>query len=153
VSRRTPAHARSKKAEAKKARRNKRRAAREVNWLPQDLVDEVAENLELADVLERFDELVTLRGWVFSEEFSDEESALWFWPPSMVETTGDGVTPITTIIMYAGDDAEIAHVMFVGTEEGYSFTIEELLDHFDVIEAYRLGDPLPADAPWTTPGT
>jgi hypothetical protein len=133
----------SRRTEAKKARRNKRRAVRDANWLPQDVLDETADNLELADVLERFDELVVLRGWVFSEEFSDEESALWFWPPSMVEATGDGVTPVTTIVMFADDDAEVAHVMFVGTDEGYPFTIEELLDHLDVIEAYRLGDPLP----------
>jgi hypothetical protein len=143
VSRRTPAHARSKKAEAKKGRRNKRRAARGTNWIPQDVLDDAADNLELADVLERFDELVTLRGWVFSEEFSDEGSALWFWPPSMVEAVGDGVTPVTTIVMFADDDAEIANVLFVGTDEGYAFRTDELPDHLEVIEAYRLGDQLP----------
>ena len=45
--------------------------------------------------------------------------------------------------MFADDDAEIAHVMFVGTKDGYPFTIDELLDHLDVIEAYRAGDPQP----------
>jgi hypothetical protein len=68
---------------------------------------------------------------VFSEKFSDEKSALWFWPPSLVEATGDEVTPVTTIVMFADDDAEIAHVMFVGTKDGYEFTIDELLDRFD----------------------
>jgi hypothetical protein len=144
VSRRTPAHARSKKAEAKKARRNKRRAAWDVNWIAQDVLDDAADNLELADVLDRFDELVTLRGWVFSEEFSDEESAMWFWPPSIVEAVGDGVTPVTTIVMFADDDAEIANVLFVGTDEGYAFGTDELPDHLEVIEAYRHGDQLPS---------
>jgi hypothetical protein len=133
----------SRRTQAKKARRNKRRAARDASWLPHDEFDEVADNYELADVLERFDELVTLRGWVFSEEFSDEESALWFWPPSMVESTGDEVTPITTIIMFAEHDGQIANVMFVGSNDGYPFTTEELLEHLDTIEAYRLGDPAP----------
>ena len=133
----------SRRTVAKKARRNKRRAARDANWIPRDVLDEAADNLELAEVLERFDELVTQRGWVFSEEFSDEESALWFWPPSMVEATGDEVTPVTTIVMFSDDDAEIAHVMFVGTKDGYPFTIDELLDRLDVIEAYRAGDMQP----------
>jgi hypothetical protein len=143
VSRRNPAHARSKKADAKKARRNKRRVARDARWMPDEIFDDVAQNLELAEVLQRFDELITQRGWVFSEEFSDEESALWLWPPSMVETTGDDVTPITTIIMLAEDDAEIASVMFVGTNDGYPFAVDELFGHLDVIEAYRYGDPTP----------
>ena len=133
----------SRRTEAKKARRNKRRAGRDANWIPQDVLDEAADNLELADVLERFDELVTQRGWLFSEEFSDEESALWFWPPSMVEATGDEVTPVTTIVKFADDGAEIAQVMFVGTKDGHPFTIDELLERLDAIEAYRAGDPQP----------
>ena len=132
----------SRQTEAKKARRQKRRAVRDARWIPEPVLDDVVDNLELADVLERFDELVAQRGWVFSEEFSDEESALWFWPPSLVEATGDEVTPVTTIVMFA-DDAEIAHVMFVGTKDGYEFTIDELLDHLDLIEVYRVDDPLP----------
>jgi hypothetical protein len=133
----------SRQTEAKKARRQKRRAVRDARLIPEPVLDDVVDNLELADVLERFDELVAQRGWVFSEEFSDEESALWFWPPSLVEATGDEVTPVTTIVMFADDDAEIAHVMFVGTKDGYEFTIDELLDHLDLIEVYRVDDPLP----------
>ena len=133
----------SRRTEAKKARRNNRRVGRDANWIPQEVLDEAAQNLELADVLERFDELVTQRGWVFSEEFSDEESALWFWPPSMVGTQDEGDTPVTTIVMFADDDAQIAHVLFVGTHEGYPVTTDELLDHLGAIEAYRLGDPRP----------
>jgi hypothetical protein len=94
-------------------------------------------------VLERFDELVTRRGWVFSEELSDEESALWFWPPSAVETAADEVTPITTIVMLADDDAEFANVLFAGAADGYRFATEELLEHLETIEAYRFGDPPP----------
>ena len=132
----------SRQSDAKKARRNKRRATRDANWVPQDVLDGAADELELADVLERFDDLVTERGWLYSEE-SDEESALWFWPPSVVDAVGDGVTPVTTIVMFAEDDAEIANVMFVGTDDGYAFQTDELLEHLDVIEAYRVGDPLP----------
>jgi hypothetical protein len=137
----------SRQTEAKKARRQKRRAVRDARWIPEPVLDDVVDNLELADVLERFDELVAQRGWVFSEEFSDEESALWFWPPSLVEATGDEVTPVTTIVMFADDDAKIAHVMFVGTKDGYEFTIDELLDHLDLIEVYRVDDPLPEFEP------
>jgi hypothetical protein len=61
----------------------------------------------------------------------------------MVETTGDEVTPVTTIVMFADDDAEIAHVMCVGTDDGYPVAVDGLLDHLDKIEAYRLGDAPP----------
>ena len=133
----------SRRTEAKKARRTKRRAAKDASWIPDAVLDEVTENVEQAEVLEHFDELVTQRGWMFSDEFSDDNSALWFYPPSMVETTGDEVAPVTTLVMFADDDAEIAHVMFVGTNDGYPFAIDGLLDHLDKIEAYRLGDARP----------
>jgi hypothetical protein len=133
----------SRRTEAKKARRTKRRAAKDASWIPDAVLDEVTENVEQAEVLEHFDELVTQRGWMFSDEFSDDNSALWFYPPSMVETTGDEVSPVTTIVMFADDDAEIARVMFVGTNDGYPFAIDGLLDHLDKIEAYRLGDARP----------
>ena len=133
----------SRRTEAKKARRTKRRAAKDASWIPDAVLDDVTENIEQAEVLERFDELVTQRGWMFNDEFSDDNSALWFYPPSMVETTGDAVTPVTTIVMFADDDAEIAHVMFVGTNDGYPFAIDGLLEHLDKIEAYRLGDARP----------
>jgi hypothetical protein len=133
----------SRRTEAKKARRTKRRAAKDASWIPDAVLDEVTENVEQAEVLEHFDELVTQRGWTFSDEFSDDNSALWFYPPSMVETTGDEVSPVTTIVMFADDDAEIAHVMFVGTSDGHPFAIDGLLDYLDKIEAYRLGDARP----------
>ena len=62
--------------------------------------------------------------------------------PSVVEAVGDGVTPVTTIVMFAEDDAEIVHLMFVGTDNGDA-SPDALFDHLDVIEAYRLGDPPP----------
>jgi hypothetical protein len=133
----------SRRTEAKKARRTKRRAAKDASWIPDAVLDEVTENVEQAEVLEHFDELVTQRGWMFSDEFSDDNSALWFYPPSTVETIGDEVAPVTTIVMFADDDAEIAHVMFVGTDDGYPFAVDGLLDHLDKIEAYRLGDARP----------
>jgi hypothetical protein len=132
----------SRQSDAKKARRKKRRAARDANWIPQDVLDGAADELELADVLEHFDEFVTQRGWVFSEE-SDDESALWFWPASVADGVDEGVAPVTTIVMFADDDGEIANVMFVGSGDGYAFSTEALLDHLDAIEAYRLGDPPP----------
>ena len=50
---------------------------------------------------------------------------------------------VTTIVMSADDDGEIAHVVFVGTADDYQFELKELFDHLDVIEAYRLAEPVP----------
>ena len=104
----------------------------------------MSEDIELAAVLERLDERITKRGWVFDEELSDDESALWYFIPSTAEVPDDGeVVPVTTIAMTSDDGREVAHVVFVGTAEDYQFDLEELFEHLEVIEAYRLGDPAP----------
>ena len=130
----------SRQTEAKKARREKRRAARDARWIPEPVLDEVADNLELADVLERFDELVTRRGWIFDDENSDERGAAWVYEPSE-SRTDDG--PPTTIWISAEDNAEFVYLLLNGTTEGYRFEPDALLEHLDTIEAYRVGDPPP----------
>ena len=77
-----------RRAHAKKARRNKRRAARDARWLPATVLDGLSDDIELAAALEQFDERITERGWAFDEELSDDESALWYYPPSAAEVAG-----------------------------------------------------------------
>jgi hypothetical protein len=133
----------SRRSQAKQARRKKRRATQDSRWIPGTVLDGMSGDIELAAVLERFDERITERGWVFDEELSDEESALWYFIPSTAEVPDDGkVVPVTTIAM-TSDDADVVHVVFVGTADDYQFDLEELFEHIEVIEAYRLGDPAP----------
>jgi hypothetical protein len=135
----------SRQTEAKKARREKRRAARDAGWIPEPVLDEVADNLELADVLARFDELVTQRGWIFNDENSDERGAVWVYETSE-SRTDDG--PPTTIWISAEDNAEFVYLLLNGTTEGYRFEPDALLEHLDTIEAYRVGDPPPEFDCW-----
>jgi hypothetical protein len=121
-------------------RRNKRRAARDANWIPDEALDTVADGLELAEFLERFDELVTQRGWTFDDENSDERGAAWFYEPS---ESGDADGPLTTIWISAQDNAEFVYLLLIGTTDGYRFEPDAFLEHLDAIEAYRSGDPLP----------
>jgi hypothetical protein len=80
---------------------------------------------------------------VFDEELSDDESALWYFIPSTAEVADDGeVVPVTTIVM-ASDDADVVHVVFVGTSDDYQFGLDELFEKLDVIEGYRMGEPIP----------
>jgi hypothetical protein len=130
----------SRRTEAKKARRQKRRAVRDVRWIPDGVLDEVADNLELADVLERFDELVTQRGWIFDDENSDERGAAWVYEP-LASANDDG--PPTTIWINAEDNGEFVYLLLTGTTDGYRFEPDALLEHLDAIEAYRDGDPPP----------
>ena len=103
----------SRRSQAKQARRKKRRAAQDARWIPDTVIDSL----------------------------SDEESALWFYPLSHADVTDpDEVVSVTTIVLTAD---EIAHVVFVGTEAGYQFDLEELFDNLDAVEAYRLGDAVP----------
>ena len=133
----------SRKSQAKQARRKKRRTVQNSRWLPETVLDGLSGDIELAAVLERLDERITERGWAFDEELSDDESALWYFIPSTAEVPDDGeVVPVTTIAM-TSDDAEIVHVVFVGTADDYQFGLEELFENLDVIEDYRLGNPIP----------
>ncbi|MEZ0340323.1 hypothetical protein ACAG25_10115 [Mycobacterium sp. pV006] len=127
-------------AEQKKARRRKRLAAREQTWLP----DHVAEELQIASELEDFDARLTERGWEFSLDDQDDTGVAWYWPPSEAEVADEDETVNVTVILLTADDGgEIAHVVFVGTADDYQFNLEELFEHLDAIEAYRLGAPLP----------
>lgn len=133
----------SRKSDAKKARRRKRQAARNDRWLPDTVLDSLSDDIELAATLETFDERLTERGWVFDDELSDEESALWFYPPSHADVLDpDEVVSATTVVLTA-DGADVAHVVFVGTADDYQFDLDELFDAVEVIEAYRFGDPRP----------
>lgn len=135
----------SRRTDAKKARRNKRRAVREVNWLPDNVLDDlVTTQAAIATDLEVFDQRITVRGWTFDEDGSDEDFVFWLYEPSDTDVASDEVAPVTTIWMSADEDAEIVHLMLAGTAEDSEFTSEELFEHLDVIEAYRAGDPPPA---------
>ncbi len=134
----------SRRSDAKKARRKKRRAAQDARWIPDTVIDSLSDDIELAATLEAFDERITERGWIFDDELSDEESALWFYPPSHADVTDpDEVVSVTTIVLTANEDGDVAHVVFVGTDADYQFDLEELFEHIDAVEAYRLGDPAP----------
>ena len=129
----------SRAAEAKKARRNKRRAKRDVNWIPDSVLDDIVDDVELVEDLESFDARITQRGWSFDEEQSDEEFVIWFYPPSGAEV-GKGLEPVTTIWMHVAEDAEVVHTILVGTADDQPMTPDELFGRIDAIEAYRSGD-------------
>jgi hypothetical protein len=133
----------SRRSDQKKARRKKRRAARDDGWIP----TRVAEQLEIAAELEDFDERLTERGWEFSEDVDDETGAVWFWPASEADVDDeDEVVNMTVVLLTPDDDGSLAHVVFVGTSDDYQFGLDELFAHLDVIEGYRLGDPIPVFA-------
>lgn len=133
----------SRRSEQKKARRKKRRSARDDAWIPA----RVAEQLEIAAELEDFDARLTERGWEFSEDVDDETGVAWYWPASEAEVADeDEVVNVTVVLLTPEDEGEVAHVVLVGTADDYQFNLVELFEHLDAIEAYRLGDPMPVFA-------
>jgi hypothetical protein len=133
----------SRWTEAKKGRRNKRRAARDANWIPDMVMDDlVTTQAAIATDLEAFDARIAERGWTFDEE-SDENFVSWFYEPSGTDAVEDELAPVTTIWMSAVEDAEIVHLLLVGTDEDHSLTPEEFFEHLDVIETFRFGDSAP----------
>jgi len=131
----------SRRTEAKKNRRNKRRATRDANWVPQEVLDDLTDEVELADVLEAFDELVTQRGWTFDEENSDERGVAWVYEPS--SDNSDDYEGHPTTIWIHETEPDWIYLVFIGSREGYQFEPDAILEHLDAIEAYRMGDPLP----------
>jgi hypothetical protein len=129
----------SRRSEAKRARRDKRRATRDVNWIPDAVLEEMVDGVELVEDLETFDARITQRGWTFDEDQSDEEFVIWFYPPSGA-VVGEGVEPVTTIWMHVTENAEIVHVILVGTADDRQMTPDDFFEKIDAIEAYRSGD-------------
>ena len=107
------------------------------------MADLVATQAAIATDLEAFDARITERGWIFDEDDSDEEFVFWLYEASGADVGEDELAPVTTIWMSAGEDGQIVHLLLVGTTEDIEFTPEELFDHIDVIEAYRVGGPRP----------
>ncbi|MGA5461918.1 hypothetical protein [Mycobacterium sp. NPDC050041] len=125
----------SRRSEAKKARRRKRRAVRDERRVGGDPLS-----------LESVDEVLTDRGWEFDVENSTEDIATWFFPPSGVEIPGDTVESVTRVWLGA-DDEDTWHVIFVGADAesvDYVFTAESLLENIEAVEEFRHGDPAPA---------
>ena len=134
----------SRRTDAKKARRNKRRAARDANWVPEPVHERLVEELDFAADLEDFDAWLTERGWRFSDDPNDDHGVVWFWPPSYIyDVDPDEVVNATVVVLVPDDGGEIAHVILAGGQQNYEFELDELFDHLDVIEAYRAGGQLP----------
>lgn len=127
------------RAESKKARRSKRRAKRDQNWIPDSVLEEMVGGVELVEGLESFDARVIERGWAFDDDQSDEEFIIWFYPPSGAEV-GEGFEPVTTIWMHVAENAELVHVILAGTADDQPMTPDEFFERIDAIEAYRSGD-------------
>ena len=130
----------SKRSDAKKARRRKRQAARGPTWIPEDVDERVAEIM--AD-LEDLDAKLTERGWVSNAEVDEEAGVIWFWPPSYAEVVDSEPAPATVVALVEAEGGEIAHVVFVGSDDDYQFSLEELFEHIETVEAYRIGEPPP----------
>jgi hypothetical protein len=143
----------SRNSDAKKARRKKRQATRDVRWMPdevKDVLDDV--DVELAQAVETFDEWLTTRGWTFDAEFSTDTLISWFYEPSAAAVADEGYEPVTRIwITASGEDddfPEAVKAVLVGTggeSDGKLYTVapEVLLAHIESIESYRPGDAVP----------
>ncbi len=124
---------------AKKARRKKRQAAHRISTAAFEQVAAI-EDAVVADLAE-FDERITLRGWIFDEEESNDDYAVWFFEPSGGAGRRRAAGDVT--VLDATEDGAIVRVVLVGTTTQHPFTHDQLFEHLQVIEDYRNGDPVP----------
>lgn len=146
----------SRDSQAKKARRKKRKAARQ-SWVPGEVggaldtsgLDEHA--AQLLSAAEKFDEFLVSRGWTFDDANTAEGLASWFYEPSAVDGDGDGESePVTRVFftMTGGEDdfPHAVHAVLVGSGEDdgvFTLSPELLVERVAELEAYRPGDPEP----------
>src|ERR1700712_306075 len=130
----------SRTSAAKKARRKKRVVARNDGWLP----DEV--HADIKGVGRIANEIIP-RGWEFDHEFSTEKFVTWYYAPSSVEVDDDPDEAIEAVTRIWLTDPEEPHVLLVGSSEDdddIALTVEQLFGRLDAIEAYRIGEAVPA---------
>ena len=110
-----------------------------MNWIPDAVLEEMVDGVELVEDLETFDARIIERGWTFDDDQSDEEFVIWFYPPSGA-AVDEGVEPVTTIWMHVAENAEIVHLILVGTADDRQMTPDDFFEKINAIEAYRSGD-------------
>lgn len=142
----------SRSSDAKKARRRKRRAARDAYWVPQSALDRMQADDDRIDAIDEamadIDDWLTTRGWVFDTETTDVIS--WFYPPSAAQFDDDDLEPVTRIwITLDEDDDEVVlefGSVLVGSGadgEPYVLDPDSLEENIAALEAYRPGLPRP----------
>ncbi len=147
----------SRRSEAKKARRKKRRAVRDARWVP--TTRPLADFDDVGAAAEAFDARIMARGWTFDVDSAGDGLAVWFYEPSGAdldaqaagEDIGEdlaGITRIWFTFTEEGDLGEedfpnMVHAVLVGTDDDYQFTPDEIFEYLELLEAYRLGDATP----------
>lgn len=161
----------SRSSEAKRARRRKRHAGRDSTWVPEalfgELLAERAQDAEedagpdagpeavaeaLADAVAGVDEMMTGRGWVLDEASIGNDLVSWVYPPSAVESADRSVEPVTRMWIAVHEDDSEVELTFGATLAGsgpaddgpHRLDPDRLADALAALEAYRAGDPPPA---------
>ncbi len=138
----------SRQSDAKKARRRKRRAARDATWIEAPVYDELLDDVgadEISDAVARIDEWMTDRGWVLdTDNLADVVS--WVYPASAREFENPDLEPVTRVwITVEEDDEQVvlefgaALVGFGGDDEAYILSPDNLADDVVGLEDYRAG--------------
>ena len=157
----------SRSSEAKRARRRKRHAGRDSTWVPDalfgELLAERAQDAEedagpdagpeaVADAVAGVDEMMTGRGWVLDEASIGNDLVSWVYPPSAVESADRSVEPVTRMWIAVHEDDSEVELTFGATLAGsgpaddgpHRLDPDRLADALAALEAYRAGDPPPA---------
>lgn len=144
----------SRDSQAKKARRKKRKVARQ-GWVPNEVVGELDTSgldehaAQLLSAAEKFDEFLVSRGWTFDDANTAEGLATWFFEPSAVDEEGEA-EPVTRVwfTVTGGEDdfPHAVHAVLAGSDEDdgfYTLSPDLLVQRVAELEAYRPGDPEP----------
>ena len=161
----------SRSSEAKRARRRKRHAGRDSTWVPDALFgellagraqdagedagpDAVADGVAdaVADAVTGVDEMMTGRGWVLDDASIGNDLVSWVYPPSAVESADPSVEPVTRMWIAVHEDDSEVELTFGATLAGsgpaddgpHRLDPDRLADALAALEAYRAGDPPPA---------
>jgi hypothetical protein len=142
----------SRKSDAKKARRRKRRASQQATWIPQSAVERILADEDHLDAIDEavsnIDDWLAPRGWVLDTD--NTEVVSWFYPPSAARFDDEDLEPVTRVwITLDEDDDEVVLefgsllVGFGAADDHYVLDPDTLADAIETLESYRPGLPRP----------
>jgi len=143
----------SRNSNAKKARRKKRQTVRNSRWASDGQAQQEQHDPALIEAVSTFEDWITERGWTFDLDFSAKGLASWYYEPSAAEVDDETYETVTRVWFTVGENrAEdfpnrvSAALVGTGGDQGavYHVTPDQLIDQIEAIEAYRLGDSVPA---------
>lgn len=144
----------SRDSQAKKARRRKRRAARDAAWLPEPVFEQTMADEDRLDAIDvaiaQVDDWLAPKGWTLDPTTDTPGLVSWVYPPSAAQFDDPDLEPVTRLwfALAEGEDEVVLEfgsvlVGFGLDDDPLVLSPDKLAEDVDALEGYRPGLPRP----------